>query len=410
MQKYIKSINIETLPLDFNGGSRKITFRGDSGSEFNMQIVQSAASSSVLEKYYNFKTNLFQLGSSVDTNLDVKISGTYSTNLVFPSGSFSYKIIISTIKYKETSILIKNKIKETNSINITQLGQSTITISPITANSSSYGSMPDSLTSTASITTAESRSLLLNWNLVNASSDTQSFGLRLIRQPVDSDWYFEKDLAIVDNPAGDAVSNNQVVVGSLDDIGVGMELIYHKATTAPSSTTIITGLDFANKIITFSQSVAFEDGETMKFRAKGSNNIKNAIGVDISFGTIDASSAELSKTVRTDSSSSTITLNGTYGISGGGFVTISGVGIKNTAANTVQTNQHTGGTARAHETQGEIIMEEAQTVKAGTKVYFEGSTQTVKLAANITIKSFPTSNQTISLNLDNFITPGVQSA
>ena len=55
-------------------------------------------------------------------------------------------------------------------------------------------------------------------------------------------------------------------------------------------------------------------------------------------------------------------------------------------------------------------MEEAQTVKAGTKVYFKGSTQTVKLAANITINSFPTSNQTISLNLDNFITPGVQSA
>ena len=89
-------------------------------------------------------------------------------------------------------------------------------------------------------------------------------------------------------------------------------------------------------------------------------------------------------------------------------VPISGIGIKNTAANTVRENRHTGGTDRAHETVGEIIMKESQAVKAGTVRHFSGSTKNIKIAANITINSFPTSNKTVKLNLDNFITPGIQ--
>jgi len=43
----------------------------------------------------------------------------------------------------------------------------------------------------------------------------------------------------------------------------------------------------------------------------------------------------------------------------------------------------------------------------GTKIYFKGSTQTVSIVNSFTINSHPTSNKTIYLNLDNFITPGV---
>ena len=95
-------------------------------------------------------------------------------------------------------------------------------------------------------------------------------------------------------------------------------------------------------------------------------------------------------------------LNGTYGIAGGGHVTISGVNIVNTAANTVQE-------VVASSSAGSMAMEVAQTVKAGSKIYFHGCTDTIKLKGSVTISKYPTKNQSIYLVIDNFITAGADS-
>jgi len=187
-----------------------------------------------------------------------------------------------------------------------------------------------------------------------------------------------------------------------------MELVYHKGTTAPSATTTIIAINKSTKAITFSTSTAFEDGETMTLIAKGSSAIKKAIGADIDFSNwnadvTSATSAELSKTVRGTASSTTVTTNGTYGISGGGFVTISGVNFINTSENTVQTIDPSSSA-------GHVVMTLAQDIKVGSKMYFTGSTQTISIVNSFTINSHPTSNKTIKLNLDNFITPGVSGA
>ena len=54
-------------------------------------------------------------------------------------------------------------------------------------------------------------------------------------------------------------------------------------------------------------------------------------------------------------------------------------------------------------------MQLEQEVKAGTKIYFVGSTLSIDVDNTFTIKSHPTSNKTIYLNLDNFITPGTNA-
>jgi hypothetical protein len=79
---------------------------------------------------------------------------------------------------------------------------------------------------------------------------------------------------------------------------------------------------------------------------------------------------------------------------------MSGVNIKNTASNTVQVVTESSSA-------GSITTEEAQEIKAGSKIYFTGSTQTVSIVNSFTINSHPSSNKTIYLNLDNFITPGI---
>jgi len=398
--KLITSFNIDQSDLPALSTNRQFSIEGDQGAELMLQVVNSS------QQFYNFTTRSFTTVFNSENNLSVALNGgTYNDSITFPAASgVTYTMLLLTGSNEDTEINI-GYIKNSHSVTINQVGDSTLTFTPLSATSSNYGDMPTSVTSVGSpgifnITKS------LSWDLPGAQNDARGFGLRLIRQPIDTDWYFQTTEAILSNPIGDTVSNNQVIVSDLTDIGTGMELIFHKGTTAPAATTVITAIDLTTKTITFSTSTAFEDGETMTLRAKGSNVIQKAIGANIDFSNFNASttsatSAELTKIVRTTASGdNNIALVGTYGISGGGFVTMSGVGIKNTAANTVQT-------VTAGNTDGSIETEETQLIKIGTVIYFTGSTLTVSVANTFTINSHPSANKTIYLNLDNFITPGV---
>ena len=401
--KLITSFNIDQSDLSALSTDRQFSIQGDQGAEIILQVVNSS------QQFYNFATRSFTAVFNSENNLNVTLNGgTYDDSIVFPATSgATYTILLLTGASEDTEIDIGYR-KNAHSVAINQVGNSTLTFTPLSAVSNNYGSMPTSITSVASpgvfnITKS------LSWDLPGAQNDAKGFGLRLIRQPIDTDWYFQTTEVILSNPIGDTVSNNQVVVSDLTDIGTGMELIFHKDTTAPAATTIITAIDLTTKTITFSTSTAFEDGETMTLRAKGSNVIQKAIGANIDFSNFNASttsttSAELTKIVRATSSNNDIALVGTYGISGGGFVTISGVGIKNTGTNTVQA-------VTAGGTDGSVETEETQGVNVGTSILFEGSTLTVSVVNTFTINSHPSrQNSTIYLNLDNFITPGVSGS
>ena len=414
--KYIKEFIIDKSNLAAIASSKQYRIIGEIGAEFDMQVFNSS------QQFYNFKTNTFSAGFITDKNLKIKMnSNTFVSNINFPASvsGDTYTILITTSAYNGTELNFGYG-KNSYSTTISQLGNTTLTISPATtSHAASYQTFSSTgaanVTSTANPTSTSVIIKDIDWDVKNTDSDAQGYGLRLIRQPVDSDWYFEKDLAIVTNPAGDGVSNSTVTVASLTNIVEGMTLVYHKGTTAPSSDTTITNINTSTKTISFSSNVAFENGETMKLRAFGSSDISSAIGGSVDFSawnssTTSATSATLTKTVRgTVSGSTTVTLNGTRGISGGGFVTVSGNNWENSSTNTVQTNRTDASTATASAEAGEIIVQVAQISKEGIVLTFEGSTNTITLSNNIIINSHPSSNQTVYLNLDNFITPGVQT-
>ena len=139
-------------------------------------------------------------------------------------------------------------------------------------------------------------------------------------------------------------------------------------------------------------------------RAYGADLILSACGASITIGDFTATAAALTKTVRLDSDgSTTIALNGTYGLCGGGHVTVGGLNIINTASNTIQS-------VSASSSAGSIVVEVSQsTIPQGVILHFIGSTRIITLKGDITINQMPSSNRTISLNLDNFITPGAAS-
>ena len=399
--KNISNFNINENDLAAVSAVRQFTVTGEKDASFILQVFNSS------QQFYDFKSRSFSATHTSTSSLKIKMSGNnYNNSINFPANGSgdTYTILLITPPDKDTELSF-GKGKHSYSTTITQVADVVLTFTPATANSSSYKTFPSSVTSTVTPTLMSGVIKQLDWDVVNTDSDANGFGLRLIRQPINTDWYFQTTEVISSNPAGDAVSNNTVIVADLTDIATGMELVYHKGTTAPSATTTITAINQSTKTITFSTSTAFEDGETMTLKAKGSSVIKKAIGADIDFSNwnanvVSATSAELSKTVRSTASSEDVALNGTYGISGGGFVTMSGVNIKNTASNTVQVVTESSSA-------GSITTEEAQEIKTGSKIYFTGSTQTVSIVNSFTINSHPSSNKTIYLNLDNFITPGI---
>ena len=111
----------------------------------------------------------------------------------------------------------------------------------------------------------------------------------------------------------------------------------------------------------------------------------------------------LTKTVRTDvSSSTTITLNGTYGIAGGNHINYAGVGVDNSGNNKITS-------VTASSSAGSMVVQSAQTLEAGTVLSIFDSYQVINFAGEIDVRNYPSANKTIYLNIDEFITVGAAS-
>lgn len=392
----IKNINIDTTNIPHAGATRVLKVSGEKGASFSVRVSWP----SLANYHYNFKTNSASLESSETVFKGTIVNDEVSIPIVFPdqktaSGYNSYDWDISVHANAHLGTEIDGSFsndKHFHKQTITQLENRVVTFA-MKHTSDSFTTVT-SLTSTGNNASNFSTKLALDQNITNTATDAAGFGLRLIRQPVESDFQF----AAADTIDGATSSSNKVKVDDLTDIGVGMVILAIGSGTLVGTPTIL-AIDEFNKELTLSSAQTFVDGSAIFFRAIGLDAIKNATGVDFSFEKLSVTADEISKTVRTTASGTTIALGCTYGISGGGHVTISGINVVNTAANTVQS-------VAASSSAGSIVMEVAQVVKAGSKIYFHGCTDTIRLRGNVTINQYPTKNQTILLVVDNFITAG----
>ena len=100
------------------------------------------------------------------------------------------------------------------------------------------------------------------------------------------------------------------------------------------------------------------------------------------------------------SSSTTVNVNGTYGISKGAY--IEGFGVNNSSNNPLTA-------VSISETAGSITTTIAQTLTANTTLNILGSSNSYKITGDITIDKMPTTNKTIYLDLDKILTRGTAS-
>ena len=498
--KNITGFSINQSTLLQSSSNRQFTVTGETGAEFLLQVFNTPTGASDQIDFYNFTTGSFTSSASSETTLAVKMSGTtYNGSITFPTNASgdTYTILMLAPPDKDTVLSIGDN-KHSYTTTIAQVANTTLTFTPITASSANYKTFPTSVTSVTSPAIPSNVTKSLSWAVENTESDARGFGLRLIRQPIDTDWYFtvsdtvnnrlnntiEKTFSTVDGIVDGAVdvtleddytfagggpiavgdyafltteegsltlgttvaavnvgsdpneitlsaavtiaddeslefitATKEIIVDDLTDIVTGMVVSAVSGTNAYlNGTPTITAINTETNTLTLSIAQAFVDGVTLVFQARGSNVIKKATGANIDFSgwnadVTSAVSAQLTKTVRGDSDdSTTIALNGTYGISGGSSVSIAGLGMVNTSANYVVTNRTSSGDATASENAGEIITTLAQSsLTVGSTLYFTGSTQKVTITNTIPISRNPDANRTIYLNLDNFITVGVAS-
>lgn len=398
----INELRIETSEMPTAETTRRFQVSGSIGSKFAMFVTKNGTIN-----YYDFVSNEFTLGHiSANNNLEVMmVNKSFARDVVFPSGGGEFNITLVTRENTEVRggrTVINKKI-------LKQSSNATVTLAPFTSSTGNYATFPTE-TSTGSL--ADVNNVAFNWDITNASSDAGGFGLIPTGDFKDLNnfanlWFFTTTETV--DGAVSLTDDNEgyiVKVDDLTDIGVG-SIVTAVSSGGLDEQPVVRSINTTTKEIELSLPQAFADGITLTFRAYGSDAINEAIGVrfEHSFNTLSPETFLvtnlLTKSIRAGSSGTTINLNGTYGVGHNNTNTsISGVGIT-TASVVSVTASSSAGSFVASVSQG--------TLTAGTPVYFTGIVQVFNVVGSIRLLNYPSSNKTIHLDVDQFLTPGTAS-
>lgn len=400
--KFIDSIKIKLKDIPQAGALRNFSIKGDSGARFLLMVCDADG------KYYDFTTNTFSLGHTPQKVLKETIQGSaFNGQILFPSvaGEF-YDIILLADPSDDTVIRNKKVINK----RINQLGNVTLTFALATTDhAANYATFPSNVTSTSNPAQSGTVTSSVDWTVSNVNDNTGGFGLvvndsfkNVTKALAGSSWYFTKQTTT----AAACTSSTRIELSSLTDIFVGMII---KSGTGLSGNPTILSIDTSSNTIEVSSAQTIGSGVTLTFRVVGLTAINTALDCNIYSSLAILRNTQVTTTVRgAISNSTTITVNGTYGIAGGDIVTYTGAGVSNASSNTVTS-------VSAHATQGSISVTLAQTLVDGTTLTFSTVDSTKKLVddfnitGNMRISKYPSSNRTIYLDLDTFIDPGAGS-
>ena len=434
IQKTIKNFVIKDTDLTINAETRNFTINGDIGSKFIMQVVEKPASSSAMEKYYNFKTKTFETTTAgVNVNHFLKrelVNNNYADRILFPANtSNGYKILL--MADPDSPTILSQSLSSSNvfSKDINDVANTTITFVFKTANTSTYASNPPSPNLTISAPPGLQQSvntLDIAKTLTNTNSDANGFGLRITSAfDVETGIFCEKTHTI-----NGAVSNSKtIVLDSVANIGPRDTITsVSGGGDSLSGTPTISTVDIETNTITLTgNNQSFSDGSTLTFKITGKSRIERSFNISFDVANLTILTQDIKKA--TESSidrnvlignpltviktvrggvasgagpSGNLNLNGTYGISGGNKVSILGSGFFEDSRVVSVSTPSSGAGAITSSNHDDLV--------GGATLTFVGSAQTISFTnCTFTPKSFPNSDLTINLDLDTFITPGTAS-
>jgi len=392
---------------------------GDQDALFSVSVVRSSDS-----KNYNFDSATFVATTTSQNRLENLSPGEINIEVPAASGGDTYTVTLIANVHLGTTFSDGTFVKNTV---VTQLANTTITF---TATGSGFTN-----TNVGQITGSAYNNFSVNSRLVVKMDKKQitvpsafgDFGFFVTSTTSDlnnGEWnsdafYWETTEAIVTNPAGDGVSGNTVTVADLTSLVVGMTLVYHKGTTAPGSATEISSINTNAKTITFSTSVAFEDGETMTFRAFGPRLIRRAINIGINLKNSTVVLGQITTSVDDEITSNVtaggdINVNGTTGIGVGATIRMRGLNKSSSAsactvsrvdsALSVNGGGITGGAIQI--ANGQLEASSDRPIRTKTKIYIDGSSNKVFLNGDIIVDRLSAANQVVYIDMSKITTQG----
>tara|TARA_R100001463_G_scaffold97800_2_gene152309 strand:+ start:205 stop:1449 length:1245 start_codon:yes stop_codon:yes gene_type:complete len=413
---------MSTSELPATGAVRPFKIYGDVGSQLNMRIVNSSG------VFYNFKSTTFAQGVSsdgsgvttfnLDNVLDITLtSRSYSGFIKFPASfSGSYNIILTAKSGTKILDSVTGEYKGTTTTMIQGLADTTLDFALASLSySSSYETFPANKQSSGSPAGGSAQLSNEAWDIENKNNDANGYGLTLTGGTIKGSiaslggsaanaWYYTTT-DTVDNPSG-ATSLKEIKVDDLTNIAVGMTIIAVSSGSL-SGTPTIEEIDVENNLLKLSSEQTFADGITLTFKAVG-NIINDAIGSSIKFTNVTAVTQKFTTRVRgAVSSSANITVQATHGIAAtraAAKVTMSGPHGTTPVVSITTADWDGSGT------DGVIVTTPAQTFADGDVLDITGSSKTASVTFSLSINQYPTANQTIYLDLDSIITPGVATA
>ena len=415
--KLIKGFNINQTDFSAKATSRDYIVNGDDGAVFSLRVRRDSD-----EYWYDFTANTFV---STDTSrnrlTNKKIKGSFSSSIFFPARAAGdvYTIYLFAEPHFDTKIdqsLSDNPVLYITKL--TQVADSTITFSvKSTSYGDKFGTLPTTVTSTGSPLQSGVTVVDIDWNFIGSTSNGNSHGFTLIGQPLEDHWITRTALVV----SGTTSSSTEVNIIRSTGVYVGMTL-REVSSGSLSGEPSVTNVNIANTreaTLTLSSAQSFADGITLTFQDRGSNQIARSHGFSFANENFTSGLAnsnydyydeggtkanESYHTVRSaPSNSTTVTISpNTLGIAGG--ATVRGINVVNTGANAIQAV----GEDETSANDGSIVLQINQqtTLVAKTALYIDGSSFYANIKGEIHIKSYPTNNLTVYLDLDKILIPG----
>jgi len=401
MSLEIKNFKINVNDIPETGALRNFSIEGDKGAEFIMIIANNTGN------FYSFVDNTFSAGHTPQKILKKTITGRkYNGAINFPSqAGQNYDVLLIPGK---NSFINKGVINK----RIVQLGDVTLTLNYISiSNSSSYKTFPAAIASTSNQASSGAVSVSVAKLFENADTDANGFGLITNQSDLNGDlnsrasdkaWMFRATTTV----SGAHSSTQTITLASVNNLAVDMSLSDRSA--------YIQSIDAATSTVTLSANKSFSDGDSISFDAIGFSMINSLLNCNISADIRVHGVTAPSTTVRgVVNNSTTVTLNGTYGIPGGDVAVYAGTNVNNSSTNTVTNNRTASGNNVASSSAGEIVVTLAQTFKGSETIFFTHKDSpdfhifdTFNVQGSVLINKYPSSNTTIFFNLDEIITPG----
>lgn len=387
--KEISGVSLDTSDVPTGGQTRSLTVNGTENSEFSFFLKRNSDNHT-----YDFATNTFTASSTTSGDITIGSLGVSETSFVIPSSTslVSYSLQLSVTDSSLT--VLPDSLAGVFTIN--QVNNVTVIFTCVSANAAytgTHAALPSSDTINGVNSGSSSQNIAVE---LQPKINTKAF--KIARDIVASDFEVRTTAVIATGTTGTSqtltAANAQVVPG-LTVTGTGI-------------TNSVTVASISGTALVLSGAPGGTPSGTLTFAGAGATLIQKATG--LIFGTTNPNFeniaaltiADVHKIINANSTNSTITLDTNSELEDdvgnvvGLYETVStvksGANLENLTVNTVNSSNSTA------------VLSENAVSRTGQLVVFENAGRVADIDFVVTIDQFPTSNTTIGLNLDNFLT------